>query len=265
MDDNNPRWYAIVLRRRGAARVLVTKLEKKGAEVVAVPGFRIQARDDDETRGALVGALSAPNVIFTSPNSVRAASRLLKLRKKPGQRLFAIGPSTAACLGRRGIRDVVEPGGRANSENLLEALFETGKPKSVGLITAPAGRGLIEAALKGREVPVHRANVYQRVLPKPRGEDLAALDLALPKSRARAHESRPVLVIVSSAAAWRGLRDSLPGAYAKRFMLVPVIASSGRIADALTRDGAVVAMVASGSDASSLAAKAAEAAAMVLD
>ena len=110
---------------------------------------------------ALVQALSAPVVVFTSPAAVRAATALQPLQTLPGQHWLAVGAGTAAALRRAGVAAPQAPR-RMDSEGLL-ALPALAAAPSVGLVTAPGGRGMLTPALQARGSTVLRADVYERV------------------------------------------------------------------------------------------------------
>ena len=65
---------------------------------------------DAASGDALVQALAAPVVVFTSPAAVRAAAQLRPLAVRTGQHWLAVGAGTAAALRRAGIVQVQAPG-----------------------------------------------------------------------------------------------------------------------------------------------------------
>lgn len=140
-----------------------------GATGVAVPGLRLAAREDTATRAALDSALAAEFVIFTSPPAVRFAMRLrmeTATSWHPSSRVFALGAATAAALRRAGVGDVVVPA-RADSESLLAlAQLENVRDRSIGLVTAPGGRGLLAPRLRAGGAQVVVAEVYERRPPR---------------------------------------------------------------------------------------------------
>ena len=167
---------------------------------------------------ALVQALSAPVVVFTSPAAVRAAAQLQPLAVRTGQHWLAVGAGTAAAPRRAGIVQVQGPG-RMVSEGLL-ALPALAAPSRVGLVTAPGGRGLLAPTLAARGARVGRADVYARV-PVPLGRRaLARLAAA----------DAPLVLALSSEEALQRVLPQLPDALATRLRHSPVVAASARLA-----------------------------------
>src|SRR6185312_12626032 len=130
-------------------------------------GLRLAAREDTPTGTALDTALACENVIYTSPSAVRFAMRLRMLRQQSRRsrsipRVFALGAATAAALRRAGIDGILVPP-RADSESLL-ALPELQpvQDQTVGLVTAPGGRGLLAQELRKRGARLAVAEVYER-------------------------------------------------------------------------------------------------------
>ncbi len=146
-----------------------------GARILPLSTLRLAALDAGV---ALAAALACDLIVFTSPASVRFAARQPPLRSRPGQRWLAVGAGTAAALRRSGVRDVVAPDGRADSESLLALpALEHVAGRDIGLITAPGGRGVIAETLAHRGARLHLAPVYRREAAPPRRDRLrAALD-----------------------------------------------------------------------------------------
>jgi len=132
------------------------------------------------------------------------AQRLQPLVDARTRQAFAVGAGTAAALRRAGIADVSTPA-RMDSEGLLAlpGLQEL-DGTTLGLVTAPGGRGEITPALQQRGARVLRADVYERVAIAPSPRALAALRaldapawLALSSAAfAQSYPTRPVTFIV---------------------------------------------------------------------
>src|SRR5690606_35454972 len=144
-------WQVLVLRPAASARPLRERLGRLGAEVVALPSLRIAAADDPVAAdAALARALAADQCLFTSPAAVAAAIRLPGWRPPAPGRAVAVGPGTARGLARAGVRDVQVPA-RSDSEGLLALpTLRRVAGTSVGLVTAPGGRGLLQPTLEAR-------------------------------------------------------------------------------------------------------------------
>lgn len=220
--------YVISLRPVGGHDALRRAAAAHGAKLLALSPWRIEARGDAGTRRRLDEALDADAVVFTSPNAVRAAAALRRLRPGRGQPWIAVGEGTARALRHAGIAGVVAPA-RMDSEGVLALppLADV-RGRRIGLVTAPGGRGVIAATLAGRGATVLRADVYERVPVAPSPRAVAALR-ALRGRPWLALRGRPWLAL-SSGEALRHVLDALP-ADAKAVLLgARVLAASARLA-----------------------------------
>lgn len=207
-----PRDQHAALRRAAAAY---------GARVLALSPLRIEQRDDIATRAALRTALAAQQLIFTSPNAVRASAALQRLRTRRGQTWLAVGEGTATALRRAGITAVVTPQ-RRDSDGLLALPELHGvHGQTIGLITAPGGRNRLAPALRARGAQVLRADVYARVAIAPSPRAVAAL---------RALEA-PLLLALSSGEALESLLAALPSDVFAKLRRARVLAGSARLAE----------------------------------
>ena len=219
--------YVISLRPVGAHASLRRAAAAQGAHVLALSPWRIETQDDVETRRALHNALAADIVIATSPAAVRAASALRALRKRSGQAWCAVGAGTAAALRRAGIDGVVAPS-RMDSEGLLAlAELQSIRGRSIGLLTAPGGRGLIAPTLRKRGAKLLRADVYRRVA-------IPFSPIAL--SRLRNVPSRPWLALGSGEALQLAL-TRLSADLAGKLREADVAVASERLAQAAREAG----------------------------
>jgi len=229
-----PGWYVISLRPQGQHGALRRAAACHGARLVALSPWRIEPVDDAAAREALAAAAGASRVLFTSPAAVRAAARLQPLRRVRGQHWIAVGRGTAAALRKAGVDDVECPA-RMDSEGVLAlpslalpslavpslAVPYLGVPEGVdvGLVTAPAGRGLLASTLEGRGARVLRADVYRRV------------PVALPArtlARLRSLDAPACLALTSEAALARVLTEVLAD-LAALLRSVPAVAASERL------------------------------------
>jgi len=212
--------YVISLRPAGAHAGLRREAARLGARTFALSPWRIAHRDDAATRASLRQALAADVVIFTSPPAVAAASALQPLVARAGQSWLAVGAGTAGALDRAGIAGVPAPP-RMDSEGLL-ALPALSAPagRSIGLVTAPGGRGVIAQALREAGADLHRADVYAREPTPPSPARIARL-VALPG---------PWLLPLSSGEALLRTLAALPSDAAARLREAHVLAASARLA-----------------------------------
>lgn len=214
-------YYVISLRPAGAHSGLRREATRLGARTFALSPWRIAHCDDADTRAALRHALAADVVIFTSPPAVAAASALQALVSGVAQSWLAVGAGTATALKRAGIVGVRAPA-RMDSEGLL-ALPEmsTMQGRSVGLVTAPGGRGVIAQTLGDAGVDLRRADVYTRRPTPPSTRRIARL-MELPA---------PWLLPLSSGEALLRTLASLPPVAAARLREARVLAASARLAE----------------------------------
>ncbi|MFT3897587.1 MAG: uroporphyrinogen-III synthase [Thermomonas sp.] len=219
--------YVISLRPVGAHATLRAAAAARGAKVLALSPWRVEAQQDAATRRALRDALAADVVIATSPAAVRAASTLSSLRKRRAQVWCAVGAGTAAALRRAGIDDVVSPS-RMDSEGLLSLPeLRSVRGSSIGLLTAPGGRGLIAPALRKRGAKVLRADVYRRI-------EIPFAPIVL--SRMHALCATPWLALGSGEALQLALAR-LPAGLAAKLRKADVAAASERLAGAARETG----------------------------
>lgn len=167
--------YVISLRPAGQHEALRRAAIARGARLLALSPWRIAINEDPATRDRVRAALACAMVVATSPNAVSAAAALRPLRARRGQQWLAVGEGTARALARAGIAQAALPA-RMDSEGLLAlpALHDL-RDCDVGLLTAPGGRGLIEAELRRRAARVVRADVYARVPIALASKSIAAL------------------------------------------------------------------------------------------
>ena len=215
-----PEWTLVSLRPRGQHAIVRRATQALGGQLLALSPWVLRARDDTTTRALLAQALQAERVVFTSPAAAHAAARLAPLDgPHPGQWL-AVGAGTAAALRGHGAEAVVAPQ-RMDSEGLL-ALPELAQlqGRSVALVTAPGGRGLIAPTLEARGARLQRVDVYarERLDPAPR---------TLQRLR---RQPAPWVLAVSSAEALAWAVAELPADLLARLRAATVVAASERLA-----------------------------------
>lgn len=212
----------ISLRPQGEHLPLRRQARACGAGVFACSPLRLAALASP----VLEAALACPRVVFTSPAAVRFAVQAHgRLAAREGQSWLAVGAGTARALQRAGIASVESPQ-RMEAEGLLELPpLRRVAGLEVGLVTAPGGRGVIDATLGERGARVVRAEVYRR---EP---------VAIRRSRftALARRAGPAVLLVSSGEAFAGFLAQLPTSLATRLRAAPVVVSSARL-EALVRE-----------------------------
>lgn len=222
-------WTVVSLRPRGQHAALRAAAARAGATLLALSPLAIKARTDAASLPALDAALAADVVLFTSPNAVRAAAALRRLRNTRGRLALAVGDGTRRALRRLGI-DAISPT-RMDSEGLLAlpALRDIGG-RSIGLVTAPGGRNRLAPALQSRGAEVRRADVYDRTpvaIADARWHALASA-LATPQR---------VVLALSSAEALEAVLRQRPVNFEESLRRVAVTAASERLAQAAREAG----------------------------
>lgn len=210
-------WYVISLRPSGSHAPVRHAATPLGARTLSISTLALRPLP---AVAALQAALACPLVIVTSPAAVQFARRQLPLAARPGQAWLALGEASAQALRRAGVEDVRVPEDGSDSEALLALPELQPPPASVGLVTAPGGRGLIAETLAHRGVLVHRANVYRREPLHPSAGRLRRL------RKLPAHSA----LLVSSMEAFEGLWRRLDDAGRAMLRTRPAVASSARLA-----------------------------------
>lgn len=223
-------WFLVSLRPAGKHAPLRKAVASFGGKLIAASPWRIVYRNDLYARTALTHALSASTLVFTSPEAVIAAHRLIPLQNASRfdhKIWIGIGASTASILEQKGIQQIEFPQ-QMQSEALI-ALKSYQRADDIGLITAKGGRDLIaKHALKTGKI-VRRADVYERrPIPLRAGARLALTQHA-----------KHLCVAVSSRQAFSLLREQLPPMMDSELLNCPIITTSHRLAQWLLASGFV--------------------------
>lgn len=209
----------VITRPSDSAASMVRLVRAAHGVPVRLPGLALRGLDDAFTRQALGEALRASRIIFSSPAAVRHAQALQSIADTDGapeRMVIGVGQGTARALRRAGIMAPRVPP-RQDSEGVLglpelQRLHE----RTVALIGAPGGRGLLREQLAARGAIVHEAYVYRRVPPRLDRRHVDAVR-RLPAD---------ACVLWSSAEAMAQLQQQLPGdAWAHLCSLVAVVSS----------------------------------------
>ena len=160
----------LVTRSRDQAAELVELLEAQGAEAVEAPLINVIA---PETYASLDAACARAAefdwIVFTSANGADAfMDRLLRgprdMRALAGARLCAVGPGTAACLSRFGLKvDLMPDDHRA--EGVAEALKATGSVNGAKVLfpKADIARDVLPELLRAAGAEVTEVVAYRTV------------------------------------------------------------------------------------------------------
>ncbi|MBI5488759.1 MAG: uroporphyrinogen-III C-methyltransferase [Deltaproteobacteria bacterium] len=226
----------LITRPRAQAGGLGERLRELGADVVPAPVFRIvPPADEAPLRDAAARLGTFDWVFLTSANGVDALFEKLAQSGRDGRafgaaRLAAIGPGTAAALGRRGVRADLVPR-RFVAEGILEAFAGIDLSRSRVLVwRAEGARDVLPVGLRAGGASVEEVDAY-RLADEPLDPlvieriDAGGIDAA----------------IFTSASTVRGLRRALGDERFSRLAARALLAAIGPVtADALRECGAPV-------------------------
>lgn len=154
-------WTVLSLRPLGQHAVAHSACEVRGAKFLACACMKLEAIENDN---ALKDVLACDYIIVTSPAAVRFAAQSTVFNRAPASRWFALGEGSASALKEIGVANIAIPPDGSHSENLLAMPeLQNVQGRHIGLITAPGGRGLIEATLLERDAIIQVANMYRRI------------------------------------------------------------------------------------------------------
>ncbi len=160
----------MVTRPAGQAAHFATALTEAGAIPVLYPVLEI--RDIEDTAPVLDAAIRLDSfdlAVFVSPNAIEKALALILPRRSwpAGLRVAALGKSSERELARNGIRDVISPPLRFDSEALLELpeLIDV-RGKRVIIFRGDGGREVLGDTLKSRGASIEYVSCYRRTRPQ---------------------------------------------------------------------------------------------------
>lgn len=222
--DVRPGWYAISVRPQGQHEALRRRVVALGGRLLACSPARLEPLSCP----ALAQALAADIVVFTSPAAVRFATREQPLSPRRGQLHLGVGSGTAGALRRAGVPAPRHPA-RMQAEGLL-ALPELQRVagRSIGLVTAPGGRGVIAPALRERGARLRLAEVYAR---RPRSLD------ARERRALQATGDGAGVLVLSSGELFDTLWGQLRPVDRERLRRLPAVVPGERLADRLRACG----------------------------
>jgi uroporphyrinogen-III synthase len=163
--------HVVITRPLGQADKLKALVEAQGGEAMLFPLIAIMALDDYSIFDEILAGLGQYDwIIFISSNAVQnGMPRLLKVFKEIPQHLqfAAIGPVTAVELREFGVRQVLIPEGRFDSESMLALpQMQAMSGKRCMIVRGVGGRDVLAKTLTSRGAHVTFAECYQRVNPQ---------------------------------------------------------------------------------------------------
>ena len=182
------------------AKKLSTMITEAGGTPISFPLIAITPLKDYSQFEAVINEIATYDwAIFISSNAVQnAMPRLVKASIPKNLHFAAIGPVTASELQSFGVKDVLIPNDRFDSESLL-ALDEMHamQDKKVMIFRGVGGRDVLAETLKARGAQINFAECYQRINPQ------TDCDLLAPLYR----EKKLHGIVVTSSEAMRHLLD----------------------------------------------------------
>lgn len=188
-----------ITRPKDQAQALANSVAKAGGEAILFPLLEIVPLQDYTAFDAVTADLGKFDwAVFISTNAVEhSLSRLLTRHDWPANlRCAGIGPSTQAELARFGIRDVLIPQDRFDSESLLNLPeMQDVAGKQCLIFRGEQGRELLADTLRKRGADVVMAESYRRINPQQDAGEL----------KHRREQGRLHAIVVTSSEALRNL------------------------------------------------------------
>ena len=155
-------------RPKDQAAGLVALIREAGGEALEIPTLEILGLSDLAPFRSVIDRLdSFDAAIFVSRNAVRNAFSLMGNRTWPVQlRVATVGNGSREELESHGIKEVIAPSGRADSEALLAMQeFSAVAGKRIAIFRGEGGRTLLGDTLAARGALVEHAPCYRRAAP----------------------------------------------------------------------------------------------------
>ncbi len=155
----------MVTRPRDQAQALVQAIEKAGGIPIRFPLLDITPVTDTKILYEQLSRLSTFDMaIFISPNAVRyGMAAMATAGGKLPPRVATIGKSSALALSKFGIKNILVPTEKSDSESLLALpeLAQVARQK-IMILRGDGGRELLGDTLQARGATVEYATCYQR-------------------------------------------------------------------------------------------------------
>jgi len=160
----------VVTRPTHQSQALARLVKNAGGRAILFPAIEIRDVKDPYSVTRLVDRLDQYDLaIFVSPNAVERAMKLISGRRKFPTRLqvATVGGASVRALERFGIRGVLAPQGRYDSDSLLELpALAAVDGRRVVVFRGEGGRELLGDTLRERGAAVEYAECYRRVRPE---------------------------------------------------------------------------------------------------
>ena len=160
------------------AKKLSALIEQAGATPILFPLIEITPLQDYSQFKSVISEIESYDwAIFISSNAVQNGMPHLVKIGIPNQLKFAaIGPVTASELQSFGVKDVLTPVNKFDSESLLALPeMQAANGKKIMIVRGVGGRDVLAETLRARGAPVTFAECYQRENPQSNCDLLAQL------------------------------------------------------------------------------------------
>jgi uroporphyrinogen-III synthase len=159
----------VITRPKEQAAHLAALIRQAGGEALIFPAVEIRDLADNAAVSALIDRLDDYHLaIFISPTAVARAMALVAARRAlpPKLQIAAIGQGSVRALKQHGVKNVLAPASRSDSEALLDLPeMQQMSSKRVLIFRGEGGRELLAATLRQRGATVDYAECYRRVRP----------------------------------------------------------------------------------------------------
>jgi uroporphyrinogen-III synthase len=217
----------VVTRPQEQAAPLAQRLAQAGGKVILFPLLEIGPPADPRSLQALISRLHEFTLaIFISPNAVQHGMAAIKTAGPlpASLRIATVGQGSARALRDLGIREVIAPLDRFDSEALLALpALQNVAGWRIAIFRGDGGRELLGDTLKARGATVEYAECYQRRMPRQKPAAMLAAE--------------PDAIIVTSSEAVGYLWDMSDPAEREKIAALPMFAPHARIAEAAHRLG----------------------------
>lgn len=218
-------WTVLSLRPHGQHAVAHCASKLRGIKFLACSSMKLEAIKNDEQ---LKTALTCDHIIVTSPAAARFAGLSAVFSVTQNSHWFALGEGTASVLRKLGVSNISIPENGSHSESLLAMPeLHNCQGKTIGLITAPGGRGLIEPALINRGAVVQVVFMYQRKI----------IPIAPEQIQAMRKLQAPFAILCSSYEVFNSFWQQLDVALKEKMKSALWITSSARLQTLLQQAG----------------------------
>jgi uroporphyrinogen-III synthase len=217
----------VVTRPREQAVQLQHRIEQLGGSVLLFPLLEIEPVSDIRLLTEQVARLPDFDLaIFISPNAVRYGMSVIQstIGLPDNLRVASVGQSSAQALRDAGVKEVIAPKDRSDSEALLALpQLQNVRGWKTIIFRGDGGREILGETLKQRGATVEYVTCYRRSKPSQSPQALLTL--------------QPDVITISSSEALGYLWDMLDNSGRKQVSSIALFVPHSRIADKARQQG----------------------------